>query len=388
MVEINKNIFNKVIKPSLLNLKLLLKDLFKSNHKIYSNELHLKGGIDWLINAQKITQDGGVSSSYSLIFGWRPSYPETSGYIIPTLFDYYHLTNEKHYLEICKEIADWECSIQLKEGAFQGDNIDKERKAIVFNTGQVILGLIRAFKELKNNNYLDCAHKAGEFLVKNQEIDGNWIKNSFNNVAHTYNVRTAWALLELFLITKEMKFKEAATKNLNWALDQKNENHWFFKNSFKRNEIPLLHCISYTIRGFLEAGIILKSEKFKDVALKSSLKLLNYYEKNNFLPARFNSKWQSHDFYSCLTGDAQLSLIWLKLYQIYNNKRFLINAIRLNNYLKLKQVVDHKFKEINGAIKGSDPIWGRYNPFSFPNWATKFFCDTLMIEKKILSKMN
>jgi hypothetical protein len=40
------------------------------------------------------------------------------------------------------------------------------------------------------------------------------------------------------------------------------------------------------------------------------------------------------------------------------------------------------FKETSdtlGAIPGSFPIWGRYEPFAFPNWATKFFCDALML---------
>jgi hypothetical protein len=43
------------------------------------------------------------------------------------------------------------------------------------------------------------------------------------------------------------------------------------------------------------------------------------------------------------------------------------------------------FKETEdtlGAIPGSFPIWGRYEPFAFPNWATKFFCDALMIEQE------
>jgi hypothetical protein len=31
-----------------------------------------------------------------------------------------------------------------------------------------------------------------------------------------------------------------------------------------------------------------------------------------------------------------------------------------------------------GAIKGSHPIWGGYDPFRYPNWAAKFFADALM----------
>ncbi|MGF1595582.1 MAG: hypothetical protein ACFCVK_01410 [Acidimicrobiales bacterium] len=35
--------------------------------------------------------------------------------------------------------------------------------------------------------------------------------------------------------------------------------------------------------------------------------------------------------------------------------------------------------EIRGAIKGSHPIWGRYAPLGYPNWATKFFLDALLL---------
>jgi hypothetical protein len=373
-----------MIQPILLS-KLIAYEIFKKK-KIYSTKFHLKKGIDWLVHAQQITKDGGVSSCYSLLFGWRPSYPETSGYIIHTLSDYFHISKNPFYLKIIKEIADWEYSIQLANGGFQGSIISKKiSPPIIFNTGQVILGLTKAYLELNNQRYLTSAIKAGEFLVKNQELDGNWIKYCFNNIPHTYNVRTAWSLLELFKITEEKRYKEAAIKNLNWASQQINKNHWFINNSFKTNKQPLLHTISYAIRGFLEAGMILSNDSYKNFALKTSLRLMEYYENNGTLPATFDSNWQSKDFYVCLTGIAQLSVIWLKIYQIYKDKRFLNNALNLNKYLKSIQVIDNNFKNIDGAIKGSDPIWGRYNFFGFPNWATKFFCDALILELSLKS---
>ncbi|MFX1443908.1 MAG: hypothetical protein ACFFHV_10880 [Promethearchaeota archaeon] len=388
MIKPNINLLKGFLRRSCYIPKLILNDVLKLNKVIYSNKLHLQRAIDWLLFAQKITKDGGVSSSFSLLGGWGASYPETSGYIIPTLIDYYSITKDKIYLETVKKIANWECSIQLHNGGFQGDVISKNKRTTIFNTGQVILGLVRAFKELKIESYLLSAMKAGDLLVNMQEKDGNWIKYCFNNIPHSYNVRVAWALLELAKITKENKYKEAAIKNLNWAHKQKNNNYWFHKNSFIANKPPLLHTIAYSIRGFLESGLILEDNKLKDVALNSSLKLLEYYEKYQFLPARFDSNWQSNDYYSCLTGDAQISIIWLKLYQIYKEKKFLLNAISLNNYLKSNQILDFRYKDIDGAIKGSDPIWGLYNIFSFPNWATKFFCDALILENKILSKLT
>ncbi|MFX0071610.1 MAG: hypothetical protein ACFFAO_11015, partial [Candidatus Hermodarchaeota archaeon] len=104
MVELHKNILYGVLKRCYLIPKLLFQDIFKSKKNTYSTHYHLKKAIDWLVNAQKMTKDGGVSSSYSLLFGWGSSYPETSGYIISTLLDYYHMTKEEKYLRICREI--------------------------------------------------------------------------------------------------------------------------------------------------------------------------------------------------------------------------------------------------------------------------------------------
>ena len=44
---------------------------------------------DWMAEAQdhSTTHDGGVAGHYSLVDGWSASYPETTGYIVPTIFD-------------------------------------------------------------------------------------------------------------------------------------------------------------------------------------------------------------------------------------------------------------------------------------------------------------
>ena len=361
------------------------------NNPIKANEYHLRKSINWILYAQQITQDGGVSYGYSIINGWAHSYPETSGYIIPTLLDYYKVYGDQACLKVGREITEWLISIQYKNGGFRGDTVEKRKPPSIFNTGQIIFGLLRAYDKFNEKKYLTSAIKAGEFLCINQEKEGYWTRYCYQKKTFTYNVRTAWALLELFLRTKERKFKEAAVSNLNWAKTQITKRYWFKNNDYDTPFVknPLLHFLSYTIRGFLESGLILNDKSLKEIAFNGSIKLLNFYEKNGkngFLPARFNSKWESNVKHSCLTGDAQLSIIWLKLYQIYGEKRFLINAIRLNNYLKSKQLISKKFLEINGGITGSNPISGNYESYYIINWAVKFFCDSLLLEDVILKR--
>src|SRR5439155_408815 len=55
---------------------------------------HLLAALEWLERAQDATGAGGFARGYSLAWspyfksrGWQPAYPETTGYIIPTLYE-------------------------------------------------------------------------------------------------------------------------------------------------------------------------------------------------------------------------------------------------------------------------------------------------------------
>ena len=82
------------------------------------------------------------------------------------------------------------------------------------------------------------------------------------------------------------------------------------------------------------------------------------------------------------TGNAQISIICLRLYHVTNDLNYLNGALALNRYLRSTQSLTINNQNICGAIAGSYPIWGEYERFAYPNWATKFYVDALMLEKK------
>jgi len=49
--------------------------------------------------------------------GWLPAYPETTGYIIPTLWDAFALRADERFRAAAIAAADWEIAIQLPCGA-------------------------------------------------------------------------------------------------------------------------------------------------------------------------------------------------------------------------------------------------------------------------------
>jgi hypothetical protein len=347
----------------------------------------LLNGIFWLCKAQDITACGGVSAGYSFKNGWESPYPETTGYIVETLYDFGKLSGDKNYETRACRMTEWLISIQMHSGSFQGGPLNCASKPAVFNTGMILFGLIRAYLEEGDDRFLTAARKAGNWLVESQDEDGAWRKNTFKGRLHAYKTRVAWALLELWLATSEPIYAESARKNLNWALLQQKENGFFEHMAFV-DEPPYLHTIAYTIRGLLESGAILSDEKYINSALKTADRLFLLYELNRNMPGQFEKSFFPNGSYACLTGCAQLSIIWQRLYQILGDARYLNAGLKMNDFLIESQINSPKYPEINGSIMGSKPIWGGYMPYYFPNWAVKFFVDALLIESKILRKIE
>src|SRR5262245_59568940 len=69
------------------NLRMLASQVVHRTRNVaagYGDDDHLVAAADWLTRAQDAATDGGVSGRYLLRSGWSSSYPETTGYIIPT----------------------------------------------------------------------------------------------------------------------------------------------------------------------------------------------------------------------------------------------------------------------------------------------------------------
>lgn len=352
------------------------------------NKTYMKAGMEWLCRAQDAARDGGVAGWFSFFKGWSRSYPETTGYIISTFLDYFNKTGKEEHRNRAARMADWILSIQMESGAFTGHHVGVKPDPRVFNTGMVLTGLMRIFKETQDEKYLEAAKKAGDFLAETQETDGSWKKCAFHGLAHTYYTRVAWALLQLNLILPQEGYAESARKNLDWALRQKKDNGWFDKCAFEAGKDPYTHTIAYMVEGLLESGILTKEKKYYEPAMDIAERLLKIYEIKKRMPGTFNEKWRGDFSYSCLTGDAQISVIWHKVYKFSGDARFLNAAVKINDHLKEKQNKVIPLNGIRGGICGSSPVWGAYHPFWVPSWAVKFFVDALLSEEEAMAGLK
>jgi uncharacterized protein YyaL (SSP411 family) len=351
----------------------------------HSLDTHLQAAMSWLCRAQDACPAGGVALDYSLRCGWSPGYPETTGYIIPTFIRYAAVSGEEEYLERALRMADWELSIQEPDGSFQGGPQGSGLGSFVFDTGQVVFGLLEAHRLSGRDKYLQGAVGAGDWLVRMQDPEGMWRRAAYHHIPHVYYTRVAWALAELGNYLDSQVYRDAACRNIDWALTQQLDNGWFRCAGFTEagHRAPFTHTIAYTIEGVLETGVCLRREDYVDAAARSAL-ALQRIGNNGFYHGRYDRDWRSTDRYSCLTGNAQIACIFLRLHEIRGGQGYLEAARAINRFVSRCQEI-RGADTTRGAISGSYPIWGGYLRYTFPNWAAKFFADALMLEKKAMA---
>ena len=365
-------------------------------YQVNDDNYHLDAAISWINHSIDRNDGKGSSGIYTFHHGWLEPYPETSGYIIPTLISYSRLTNHVEYVERAIKLSDWEIDLQLSSGAIRG-GVGINAYPIVFNTGQVMIGWLAMYNHSKDAKYLEAAERSAQWLVQIMDEDGKWAKNTYNNLPHAYNIRVTWPLLETGLITKNELFVKAAEKNIKWVLANSKDNGWVDHMGFTTNETPFTHTIAYTIRGLIECGVLLEDNKIKkqtlDLAFKAADSVRKSYEFHQhkrkirgMLPGQLDHSWSSDSNYSCLTGNAQFAIIWLKLYQLTGNVSFLNSSIQIMEQLKSTQNLKTFNKGIRGGVPGSYPTWGDYIHFGYPNWAAKFFADALILKREILTQ--
>lgn len=362
----------------------LLKIFIKKPAQDLPIDKHIEAAMEWLCRAQDAAADGGVSIRFSLFRGWESSYPETTGYIIPTFFKYYMITGNESFKDRAMRMAEWELSIQQDDGSYIGGCLNKKVGKLVFDTGQIIFGLLAAYRYSGEDRFLKAAIKAGNWLVKVQDEDGAWRHFAYNLIPHAYYSRVAWSILELYQVTGDNQYVISARRNIDWVLLNQKSNGWFNNNGFniENNNSPYTHTIAYTIRGLLETGILLNEQRYINAARKSIDEMLKVIEPAGFFWGKYDANWKGVQSFTCLTGNAQISIICSRLYEITNDAKYSGSTHVLNKYLTTMQNLITNNKNIRGAIAGSYPIWGEYERFSYPNWAAKFFVDALILEKE------
>jgi hypothetical protein len=345
--------------------------------------------------AQDATPDRGVSYGYfpcapDAQGGWLPSYPETTGYIIPTLLEFARRWERPEVRERAIEMALWEAEVQMPTGAVQSGRICKrdQQVAASFNTGMVLHGYTAAYRESRENRFLAVGLKAADFLMSDLSPDGFFRTHGSQVMDHrikTYESLCAWALYRFGEDAGDARYKRAALRAVEGALSQQQANGWFANCCLTRPEAPLVHTIAYTLQGILEVGILSEREDLIRAVRRGLDPMLDRVSSLGFLPGRFRPNWQPAVFSSCLTGSAQVAIICYRLFETLGIRGYGSMGNRLLNHLKALQMCSSD-PGIHGALPGSFPILGSYMRGGYPNWATKYLLDALLMQERLASR--
>jgi len=336
----------------------------------------------WLANAQdhSLSEDGGFSRDWGYLHGWASSYPETTGYIIPTLiaeaaFD------RPDLLARARRALDWLVAIQLPDGGFQGGRIDQRPVlSVTFNTGQILLGLVAGYRQFRDSAMLEAAHRAAAFLRDSLGADGAWRSHPSPFALagdKVYETHVAWALFEADRLDPAQGYGEAAMRQIAWAISRQTHTGWFADNCLDWPDAPLTHTIGYTLRGLVEAWnwSLWRNEPDEAVltaACRTAEALAGCIDEVGRIPGQLDRNWRGVGDYVCVTGNAQIAACWHHLADPAGRPGWTELANRATAFAR-RTVTPH-------GVPGSFPIDGPYCRLEHPNWAAKFLIDACRLE--------
>lgn len=347
----------------------------------------LDAAADWLARAQDATPDDGVAAFYNCKKKvWGASYPETTGYIIPTLYAYADLAGREEFVDRATRMAIWECDIQLEGGGVRAGNMDAPKVVpTIFNTGQVLFGWVAAWQRTGDTRFADALRAASDWLVDALDEDGAWRRfgSPFSHAGlNVYNTRVAYGLALAGDALGEKRYGEAARANVDWALTQARPNGWFAHNDLEDDLRPLTHTIAYATRGVLEVGAIENVDDYLSKATATAGAVAGTARRDGALPGRLDADWRPATRWSCLTGNVQMAIVWLRLAELGcpapSGVDWIESARDCIAFVQSRQDLANDNPAIRGGIAGSAPVGGHYMRHCYPNWAAHFYMDAAM----------
>jgi hypothetical protein len=357
----------------------------KTSGRLRADQVHLEAAVSFIMRS--IAQGKGRASSKAYLVGkgWLPPYRETTGYIVPTLLDLAQHLNRPELASTAERIGEWLSEMQEPSGGFVEHDLRQNTKPIVFNTGQILHGFNALILRRGRQDLVPHARRAGDFLVSSADETGSFVRNEHYDMVHAYNVRSAWALLTLGRLLGEKTYESVALANADWTVAQQTANGFFLNNIFQPGGNANTHSIAYVLQGLIEIHCISGREPYLAAVRRTAERIVSVYGAKRLLMSEIGENWQFLSSHLCLTGYAQLAIVFFRLYGLGGDKRYLNAGLNLLDDVAATQNVTSPGKPHYGGIKGSLPIYGRYAPLQYPNWATKFFIDALLAKQGALN---
>lgn len=341
---------------------------------------HLDASVEWLLRS---IRPGGGSAAFFWASGcWSRPYPETTGYVIPTLLRVANHSGLPQARRHGYEAGEWLLDIQEPGGYWHGGlHPPKDGRPSVFNTAQILRGLVALYDDSSDQRWLEAAARGAAWLASGVGRDGLWDNRDYQSVGTpSYYTYAAGPMLEVWQRTQDAAVRESAERVLGAILNRRLDNGAFRDWGFSPGRPAFTHTIAYTLQGLLESGQILDDwDRYGQPAVAALDLLARRAElAGGALPGAFTEDWTPRARYVCLTGSSQLALCLLMLDARDPDLRLVNAAAKLIDHVCARQALRAPLGGVRGGVFGSWPPWGRYIAMRAPNWGAKFHADALM----------
>lgn len=236
-------------------------------------------------------------------------YSEITGYLATTMCYLYDLTGDKRYLDSGIGAADWLLHTAHPEtGGFRclfpitSTRFDyKNSQIYTFDTGVIISGLVDVYRASSNDQYLAAAVKAADWIIrdvqkpngafypvydvdKRQFLESN---NEWSLCPGSYHTKVAIGLVNLYTMTQNPIYKEAAEKACDFALTFQQPDGRFI--SFPDEGGTNAHPHAYSAEGLWVVGKVFGREDYLKSSAKATEWLLQWQSDEGYIPRHFHN---------------------------------------------------------------------------------------------------
>ncbi len=348
--------------------------------------------LQWLRRSIEVQGGRGSSAFYSfwrhpLQRGWAPAYPETTGYLLPTLARAEDRFALPWIAPLLDSSGEWLLDVALDEGAFP-ELYGHTGKPSLFNTGQILLGLAVMWQRSRDVRYRRTMERALEWMLAVR-----WLQQPHP----TYYSRAWWAAL----VAARSLGNQQAELDVTEVLDElagRFLSHGALRAwGFEARSQAYTHTIAYSLRGFYEAGKLLRRIDWADKVWHSLQQLEALYRRHGQLAGMYDENWKGRYSFICVPGHAQLALLYALVARDLRTDfadfyppgtspsatpdTAHLPLERMSRQLLLPLLKAQRKRggrNLRGALPGSVPFWGPYQPLRYPNWGAKFFVDAVL----------
>lgn len=332
----------------------------------------LTANLSWIEKSFENNNLKGSSGSRSLLGKWSASYPETTGYLLPTVLAASSIPKHRR-LEIANSQYGYFKNLANSDGSFCQS--ESNSAPIIFDTAQILLGLINLVPYAPNNTAVsDLCEKSYNWLFNQLDNEGFFKEyNYIEGYNPSYYSRVAWPMLKWELSLNRHASKKTL-KLISRIVAEKKPNYAFNNWGFYPETKAYTHTIAYTLRGLWECGSLLSDTDLKRVVYNSLDKILELVSTEGKLAGEYNGEWKGNYDFICSTGNAQLALLLILVYKNTKERKYLSGVPVLLKPLIRAQERFHS----RGALSSSIPIWGPYQKLRYTNWTQKFYSECLI----------